>query len=171
MRRELEELLPWLAWDDEPGAEGLELPNVVRLDEIPAAAQKVCAALEERARAQSRECSPEIEASTRRLRETCRTAQASAEALRRGLLDVATRAATEVGGMDFRLLFDGGRGLFSIGFNVTLDQVDPHHYDLLASEARLASYVAIIKREVPEAHWYALGRPMTRVEGSPVLLS
>ncbi|HXN30444.1 MAG TPA: glucoamylase family protein, partial [Polyangiaceae bacterium] len=171
MRRELEELLPWLAWDDEPAAEGLELPNVLRLDEIPAAARNFCAALEEQQRARHAPTSAEIEASTERLRDACRTAEASATALRDGLLDVATRAAAEVRGMDFRLLFDVDRKLFSIGFNVTLDQVDPHHYDLLASEARLASYLAIVKREVPEAHWYALGRPMTRVEGTPALLS
>ncbi|HEX7600240.1 MAG TPA: glucoamylase family protein, partial [Polyangiaceae bacterium] len=58
-----------------------------------------------------------------------------------------------------------------IGINVTLDQLDPNHYDLMASEARLASYLAIVKRDVPERHWYALGRPMTRVAGAPALLS
>ncbi len=171
MRHELEDLVPWLGWENEPAIDGLELPHVLRLDEIPAAAHKLCAAIEDRDRAIHAVPSAEIEASSRRLREACRTAEASARALRDGLLDVAARAAAEVRGMDFRLLFDADRKLFSIGFNVTLDQVDPHHYDLLASEARLASYLAIVKRDVPEAHWYALGRPMTRVEGTPALLS
>jgi cyclic beta-1,2-glucan synthetase len=79
------------------------------------------------------------------------------------LYRAAERAADEeVRGMDFKLLYDEDRKLFRIGYNATIDQVDAHHYDLLASEARLASYVAIVKRDVPESHWYALGRPMTR---------
>ena len=171
MRREVEELLPWLAWKDEPAAEGLEVPGLLRLEEIPAAARNVRAALEEREGAPHASPSSELAVSTRRLCEACRVAEARAEGLRDGLLDVARRAAAEARGMDFRLLFDADRKLFSIGFNVTLDQVDPHHYDLLASEARLASYVAVVRREVPEAHWYALGRPMTRVAGAGALLS
>ena len=47
------------------------------------------------------------------------------------------------------------------------DQLDAHYYDLLASEARLASYLAIVKGDVPESHWSALGRPMTRCRGAP----
>ena len=73
--------------------------------------------------------------------------------------------------MDFRLLYDRERKLFHIGYNATLDQLDAHYYDLLASEARLASYLAIVKGDVPESHWYALGRPMTQVAGAPALLS
>ena len=73
--------------------------------------------------------------------------------------------------MDFRLLYDPERQLFHIGYNATQDQLDGHHYDLLASEARLASYVAIVKGDVPVAHWSELGRPMTQVSGAPLLLS
>jgi cyclic beta-1,2-glucan synthetase len=173
MRREHELLLPWLAWKDEPAADGLALPNVLRLDEIPDAARALVAALDERERAPQANAGPcpGLEASTRRLRQACHTAEASAEALRDGLLDVAARAEDEARGMDFRLLYDADRKLFAIGFNVTLDRADPHHYDLLASEARLASYIAIVKGDVPQAHWYALGRPMTRVAGAPGLLS
>jgi cyclic beta-1,2-glucan glucanotransferase len=171
MRREIEELLPWLAWKDEPAAEGLDLPSALRLDEIPAAARALREALETRQRAQHAAASADLGALMRRMIEGCSRADASARALIDGLLDVATRAAAEVRGMDFRLLFDADRKLFSIGFNVTLDRIDPHHYDILASEARLASYIAVVRREVPEAHWYALGRPMTRVAGAPALLS
>src|SRR5207344_2712073 len=48
---------------------------------------------------------------------------------------------------------------------------DPSFYDLLASEARLASFLAIAKDDVPESHWFHLGRPVTSVRGAPVLLS
>src|SRR4030095_13380120 len=48
---------------------------------------------------------------------------------------------------------------------------DASYYDLLASEARLASFVAIAKGDVPETHWFHLGRSVTTVHGAPVLLS
>src|SRR5581483_11497947 len=50
-------------------------------------------------------------------------------------------------------------------------RLDASYYDLLASEARLASFLAIAKGDVPEAHWFRLGRPVASVHGSPVLLS
>ena len=50
-------------------------------------------------------------------------------------------------------------------------RLDPSFYDLLASEARLASFLAIAKGDVPETHWFHLGRSVTSVRGAPVLLS
>ena len=64
--------------------------------------------------------------------------------------------------MDFRFLFDRDRELFSIGYSVTSRTLDPSSYDLLASEARLASFVAIAKSDVPVEHWFRLGRTLTR---------
>ena len=166
MRRELESLLPWLTWQGDPAAEGLELPSTLRLDQVPDVGRNLAAALT--ARGQS---APEAGEATRRLAEACKSAESYAVTLREGLLELAACAAAEANGMDFRLLFDRERKLFSIGFNVTIDRVDPHHYDLLASEARLASYLAVVRGQVPEAHWYVLGRPMTRAAGAPALLS
>ena len=60
--------------------------------------------------------------------------------------------------MDFGFLFDPTRKLFSIGYRVTDGSLDPSCYDLLASEARLASFVAIAKGDVPVSHWFQLGR-------------
>ena len=73
--------------------------------------------------------------------------------------------------MDFGFLFDRRRQVFHIGFNLDAGKLDDNHYDLLASEARLASLVAIAKRDVPLSHWLHLGRPLTRVDGSLALLS
>jgi cyclic beta-1,2-glucan synthetase len=173
MRREFESLLPWLALEGEPAAHVVELPSDLRLDEIPRVSQRLSAELAawERERRDHAELSGELEASVHRLTEAFRSAEVHATALSGELLALAALAEQEVRGMDFRLLFDRERKLFHIGYNVTLDQVDPHYYDLLASEARLASYLAIVKRDVPESHWYALGRPMTRVGGAPALLS
>jgi cyclic beta-1,2-glucan synthetase len=87
-------------------------------------------------------------------------------------LNGLTRAAESlVESMDFRLLYDEVDHLFFIGFNLSSNRPDPHHYDLLASEARLASFIAIATHQVPAEHWFALGRPMTRQAGSDVLLS
>ncbi|HLH72513.1 MAG TPA: glucoamylase family protein, partial [Chloroflexota bacterium] len=74
-------------------------------------------------------------------------------------------------GMEMRFLYDPERRLFSIGYNVELRRLDRSYYDLLASEARLASLVAIARGEVPIEHWFTLGRPFGLSDGKPVLLS
>ena len=73
--------------------------------------------------------------------------------------------------MDFRFLFDERRQVFHIGYNASTEQLDPSYYDLLASEARIASLIAIAKGDVPQSHWQHLGRPVTKVNGKQVLLS
>jgi cellobiose phosphorylase len=73
--------------------------------------------------------------------------------------------------MDFRFLFDDQRRLFAIGFQQTSHTLDGSYYDLLASEARLASFVAIAKNDVPVEHWFRLGRTLTRASGAPALVS
>jgi cyclic beta-1,2-glucan synthetase len=173
VRTDLDQLLPWLGLRDEPAAPRHDLPVALALHEIPAACRAQLAALDrwESERRAGGQLSADLEASATRVRGALRSAETNATTLRDDLLGLAVRAADEVRGTDFRLLFDRERKLFRIGFNVTLDQVDANHYDLLASEARLASYLAIVKREVPESHWYALGRPMTRIGGGAALLS
>jgi cyclic beta-1,2-glucan synthetase len=173
MRRELDALLPWLALKEDADAHAMELPTNLCLNEISAASKRLVAVLDEKEleRHRSGKGAPALDASALRLSTALRSADASATALVAELEALAARADEEVRGMDFRLLYDGERRLFHIGYNATIDQVDAHHYDLLASEARLASYLAIVKRDVPESHWYALGRPLTRVAGAPALLS
>jgi hypothetical protein len=61
--------------------------------------------------------------------------------------------------------------VFHIGYNVTTSGLDLNYYDLLASEARLTSLVAIAKGEVPQSHWLHLSRPFTRVNGRQALIS
>jgi cyclic beta-1,2-glucan synthetase len=73
--------------------------------------------------------------------------------------------------MDFRFLFDPGRKLFSIGYRVDDDKLDDSHYDLLASEARLTSLVAIARGDVSVSHWFRLGRPLRLTAEGPVLVS
>ncbi|MGB6363179.1 MAG: glucoamylase family protein, partial [Thermoanaerobaculia bacterium] len=73
--------------------------------------------------------------------------------------------------MDFQFLFDPSRRLFSIGYRVADGTLDPNSYDLLASEARLASFVAIAKGDVSPRHWFLLGRSLTPVGRGAALVS
>jgi cyclic beta-1,2-glucan synthetase len=73
--------------------------------------------------------------------------------------------------MDFSFLFDKQRKVFPIGFNVQAGARDNSFYDLLASEARLTSFVSIIKGDVPQSHWFHLGRQMTSLYNQRVLIS
>ena len=74
-------------------------------------------------------------------------------------------------GMNMRFLYDPERRLFAVGYNVTDHRLDSSYYDLLASEARLASFVAIARGDIPAEHWTALGRPFGIVGRRPALLS
>ncbi len=73
--------------------------------------------------------------------------------------------------MDYGFLYDPARHLLAIGYNVDENRRDSGHYDLLASEVRLTSFVAIAQGQLPQESWFALGRLLTTVEGRPILLS
>ncbi|MCJ7734878.1 MAG: hypothetical protein MUP11_10045, partial [Anaerolineales bacterium] len=68
-------------------------------------------------------------------------------------------------------LYDPVRRLFSVGYNVSTNQLDSSYYDLLASESRLGSFVAIARGDVPVEHWLALNRPYSSHGQHRVLLS
>src|SRR4029077_12970540 len=91
------------------------------------------------------------------------------------LEQLAARARVLFDEMDFRFLYDSKTQLFAIGYRLAdadgPGRADNSSYDLLASEARLASFLAIAKGDVPESHWFHLGRSVTSVRGTPVLLS
>ncbi len=77
----------------------------------------------------------------------------------------------QLAAMDFTFLFDKQRKLFSIGFNVAESRCDAGFYDLLASEARLCSYVAIALGQVSQDHWFSLSRLLIAARGEPILVS
>lgn len=72
---------------------------------------------------------------------------------------------------DFTMLFDKNRLLFSIGYDVEHDTLGNSFYDLLASEARIASFIAIAKGEISPMHWFKLGRAITVMNGRKGLVS
>jgi len=88
---------------------------------------------------------------------------------------LADRADAFADGMDFRFLYDPLRRILSIGYRLADTEgpgsLDDSFYDLLASEARLASFIAIAKGDLPDKHWFHLGRLITSVHGNPTLLS
>jgi cyclic beta-1,2-glucan synthetase len=84
---------------------------------------------------------------------------------------LAARAAQFAAEMDFSALYNKQRHLFAVGYNFTLGRLDNAHYDLLASEASLTSFLAIARGEAPRRHWFQLGRPLTRTAGHTALLS
>lgn len=89
--------------------------------------------------------------------------------------ELADRAAALVDAMNFAVLFDPQRKLFAIGYRLPdaegPGRYDASFYDLLASEARLASFIAIAKGDVPQDHWFHLGRRLVNAGGRPTLVS
>ncbi len=84
---------------------------------------------------------------------------------------LSATCAQMVDEMDFSFLLDKERKVFSIGYNIDNERLDDSFYDLLASEARLASFVAIAKGDAPQEHWFRLGRSLTPVGSSRALIS
>ncbi len=93
------------------------------------------------------------------------------ERIRGRFVELAARAERFARAMDFKFLLDPERQLLAIGYLVDDRRMDGSRYDLLASEARLASLVAIAKGDVPATHWFHLGRPLAPIGRGSALLS
>ncbi len=79
--------------------------------------------------------------------------------------------AGEFAEMEYGFLFDRARELLTIGYNVAEHRADASYYDLLASEARLCSFVGIAQGHLPQDNWFAMGRLLVMAGGAPMLLS
>ncbi len=78
---------------------------------------------------------------------------------------------SEMARMEYDFLYDDVRHLLAIGYNMTERRRDVSYYDLLASEARLANFVAIAQGQLPQQSWFALGRLLTNAGSGATLLS
>ncbi|KAF0225225.1 MAG: cyclic beta-1 2-glucan [Rhodospirillaceae bacterium] len=87
------------------------------------------------------------------------------------LLAIANTARQMAMAMDFAFLLDPERKLLSIGYSLADNRLDLNCYDLLASEARLASLFAIAKGDVGTRHWFRLGRAATPLGNGSALIS
>ena len=93
----------------------------------------------------------------------------AAERLR--VIDTLVDRCHQLAEMDFDFLYDRSRDLLSIGYDMGERRRDPSCYDLLASEARLASFLLIAQGKLPQKHWFSLGRLLTSHGGDVSLIS
>ncbi|MEO8064033.1 MAG: glucoamylase family protein [Pseudomonadota bacterium] len=84
---------------------------------------------------------------------------------------LAGQALEMANAMEFTFLLDPQRKLLSIGYRANDGTLDPSCYDLLASEARLSSFIAIAKGDIPARHWFRLGRTVTPIGAGAALVS
>jgi cyclic beta-1,2-glucan synthetase len=186
-QRELEELAPWLALLDDPrgaelearlptaGAEAASRWRSVRerllrpfsLEEFATDRDALLADLDALAKAAGTQ--EESVDWLRRVRAAVE--QAMGERWLQRCRVIAARAEDLAGVIDFRFLYKPDRHLFAIGYNVAQGRLDSACYDLLASEARLASYLAIARGDAPRRHWFHLGRAVVRGAGRRCLVS
>ena len=150
-----------------------QLDQAPTLDAVAGFEQSVCPLIETALRDLTTDPSQPAPVVRERLTELLRcVGEASANASQR-LLELEDLAAQcdALAAMDFTYLFDPARELFAVGLNVTERRRDNSFYDLLASEARLCSYVAIALGQVPQDHWFSLGRLLVAAGGTPILAS
>ena len=166
---ELSLLAPWLTLAEAPG--GLEsfpeIAGLPTLRELAALEALLCPGIERRIAADATPAQREWLAELQD-----RIAAGSAQA--RARIAAIERLAAQsfaLAQMEYGFLFDKTRHLLTIGYNVDERRADTSYYDLLASEARLCSFVAIAQGQVPQENWFALGRLLTGSGGAPVLLS
>ena len=84
---------------------------------------------------------------------------------------IAARVIRMAMEMDFSILFEPNRKLLAIGYDARSGCLDEAAYDLLASESRLASFMAVAKGDIAAEHWFRLGRSLTNTEGATALVS
>ncbi len=178
---ELYELAPWLAPSLEPELRVCmrdasftpliaELSKVPALGDLPEAYERIRERLRERL-SSSRPLYPMLRDVLEQLMRQLPSARSAAMDLANRFRGVAGQAQCYFDDMDFGFLFDENRGLLRIGYNVEADKGDQSYYDLLASEARTAVFLAIAKGDIPRETWLRLGRKLTAYHDQVSLLA
>lgn len=164
------DLVPWLQVESADTPIGIEAVDAQlnrlatdrpSLRDLPQRCNDLCAAIAGALR--NRELSQPVRDRLQILKDRAERAADDARTLIRTAETIIDKSRRWQQEMDFGFLYDPERQLLHIGYNVTAGELDPNYYDLLASEARLASYVAIAKQDIPETHWLHLGRPFVRI--------
>ncbi|MFZ6030116.1 MAG: GH36-type glycosyl hydrolase domain-containing protein [Chloroflexota bacterium] len=194
MTHEVDRLMPWLAYRQQApawlaageadpavreawealNAALIEMPALDRLAEAAdagkAQAARLCERIAHTAGAPTAERLA-VQEWCRNLQEAFEAGSAEAQKLLRQFEETGRWLEKALEAMDFTFLYNPFQKVFHLGYNVSAEQLDANHYDLLASEARTASLVAIAKNEVPVEHWLHLNRPMVHIDGVHGLLS
>ncbi|HSW33689.1 MAG TPA: glucoamylase family protein, partial [Steroidobacteraceae bacterium] len=168
-RDELAVRAHWTSLPSPPAGLEALLPHarVPTLREVGALEERVLPIIE-------RELAADRDAATQAWLRDFRTAVTASSAFARqqiATIEELARQADALATPDFDFLYDTSRRLLTIGYNVTERRRDPSYYDLLASEARLCSFLAIAQGQLPQENWFALGRLLTVAGGDPVLVS
>ncbi len=165
---DLSHLAPWTGFFSSPDSleDFPDLEEIPTLRELAALENKLSPAIASQLDAASPEQSARLEEIQRLVTAGSLHAEARLAAIKGLALQCEPLAR-----MEYDFLFDEKRHLLAIGYNVGEHRRDGGYYDLLASEARFASFVAIAQGQLPQESWFALGRLLTVAGGEPVLLS
>ncbi len=181
---QLEEVLwlaPWLdsplleqSWGSEASGEERHFKAITDRVDVTATLGQMAAVAEELGAllegCLTKELPGEFGREVRKLAEALQSTRATAQARLR-LVQRLAAVCEDFTEVDYDFLLDRSRQLLAIGYNVDAHRRDNSYYDLLASEARLCSYIAIAQGRLSQQHWFALGRLLTMTAGEPVLLS
>ena len=166
---ELRQITPWISLPAVPkGVENFpELSAIPTLRELAAFDIRLWPAIDQQLIGNQ---TPEQQDWLTQLRPLIQEASIRAQE-RLKLIEALALQVNELANMEYGFLFDKTRRLLAIGYNVSERQRDSGFYDLLASEARLCTFVAIAQRQIPQESWFALGRLLVTSEGKATLLS
>jgi cyclic beta-1,2-glucan synthetase len=166
---ELMVLAPWLAWPNAPDGFGefIDVSGTSTLRDLVGRAAQLLLAIDARLAVDATPAQQRWLTGLRPL--VLLAAERAGERITAG--ERLARLATDFAKMEFEFLYDRARHLLAIGCYVDEFRRDTSFYDLLASEARLCTFVAIAQGQLPQESWFALGRLLTTAGGEPVLVS
>ena len=172
VRTMLDSYTPWLL--PRFRTVSLDLPDLgvgpwtdVRLEQVP----EFCDSLQHELASLPASDSDEQERARRELHNALPAARAAAAKLIRDLREIAAQAGEFANETDFTFLLNAERRLMAVAFDAEAQRLSGACYDQLASESRLATFIAIAKDDIPQESWFALGRYHKLNEGRIVLLS
>jgi cyclic beta-1,2-glucan synthetase len=166
-RRDIDEVLPWVQLTVDAT---ISLPTLTLVD-LPDCCQALLESMVQQKADRASNGAVDDAAKNDRLIAALEQSAAHAQALIRRIESLDVRAGNMFDEMQFGFLLDPARQLLSIGYQSAEGVLDPSCYDLLASEARLASFIAIAKGDIAPKHWFKLGRAVTPIDRGSALIS
>jgi cyclic beta-1,2-glucan synthetase len=166
-QRDIDGLLPWIQLT----ADATISSSALTLGDLPDHCQALIDRLARQRADLSSNCAVDDVAKYDRLVAALKQSSANAQALMRRITNLDELAGKMFDEMQFGFLLNSARQLLSIGYQAAEGALDPSCYDLLASEARLASFVAIAKGDIAPKHWFKLARAVTPIDSGAALIS
>jgi len=165
-QRDVDSLLPWIHLTAGSASSG-----ALTLGDLPDHCQTMIETLAQQRASHTSTGTDADVAKIDRLIATLEQSAAAAKVLVRRIESLDESAGKTFDEMQFGFLLDPARQLLSIGYQFSEGTLDPSCYDLLASEARLASFIAIAKGDIAPKHWFKLGRAVTPIDRGSALIS